>query len=678
MTHDEKEIKRKLRILQHAEYGGNIAKTCRYFGVARSAFYLWRNAYREFGEAGLKRKRPVPKSHPRRTPPEIEEKVLYLFLNKLVWNFFKLLPVILLPCMLPASATDKEFKVPRFVPPYLDKLRSHYSADTVQVGDSPVWLIKNPANQMSNAVLIEGKKALVVFDTGASRDHGAAILAEIRKISDKPITALIYSHHHGDHCTGAGAIVDRHDVDTGRVRVIARDNFMREYVDEDFMTGPIQSLRSIYQFGGALQEQDLEDYVIGIGGGVLPSGPGAFIEPNTFIDRRQTLALADITFEFILSGGESATHMIVWLPRWKIVLSGDEVYPALPNLHALRGTKFRDARNWIRAVDLIRQLQPEFVAPSHGSLMSDRNRINKVLTIYRDAIQYQHDQAIRFINKGYTASELGEQLNGLPAYLKLRPYTEEMYGKLGHNIPNIFHGYVSWFSGDAVDLAPTPRRQFAERIVTLMGGRDVVYNEAKKSFEQDDPQFTAELATYLLRVNPEDSDASRLKAASYRQLGYQQINSIWRSWYLTAALELEGRFDVTAAWKELMSNVRGSGNLSGLPTVRVLELLRYNVAAELMNDTSINLRWHITDHNENLYTELRRGILEISEQPLSTNIDASVNLNRKYLDALVAGELELITGIKQGFITTTGNRQKTEEFFRYIEPLNYDISLSAR
>ena len=44
MTHDEKEIKRKLRILKHAEYSGNIAKTCRYFGVARSLFYLWRDA----------------------------------------------------------------------------------------------------------------------------------------------------------------------------------------------------------------------------------------------------------------------------------------------------------------------------------------------------------------------------------------------------------------------------------------------------------------------------------------------------------------------------------------------------------------------------------------------------------------------------------------------------------
>ena len=78
MTSDEKEIKRKLRILKHAEHRGNIRKTCRYFGIARSLFYLWRNAYRKFGEEGLKRKRPVPKSHPRRTPSEVEDKVLYL------------------------------------------------------------------------------------------------------------------------------------------------------------------------------------------------------------------------------------------------------------------------------------------------------------------------------------------------------------------------------------------------------------------------------------------------------------------------------------------------------------------------------------------------------------------------------------------------------------------------
>jgi len=52
MTKDQREIHRKKRILEYADKIGNINKTCRYFGVARSTFYLWRDRYREFGDEG--------------------------------------------------------------------------------------------------------------------------------------------------------------------------------------------------------------------------------------------------------------------------------------------------------------------------------------------------------------------------------------------------------------------------------------------------------------------------------------------------------------------------------------------------------------------------------------------------------------------------------------------------
>jgi len=43
MTNDQREIHRKKRVLEYAERIGNIKKACRYFGVARSTFYLWRD-----------------------------------------------------------------------------------------------------------------------------------------------------------------------------------------------------------------------------------------------------------------------------------------------------------------------------------------------------------------------------------------------------------------------------------------------------------------------------------------------------------------------------------------------------------------------------------------------------------------------------------------------------------
>ena len=78
MTKDQREIQRKLRILRYAEKIGHVAKACRYFGIGRSSFYRWRQAYTERGEAGLINAPPIPKWHANRTPPEREEKVLYL------------------------------------------------------------------------------------------------------------------------------------------------------------------------------------------------------------------------------------------------------------------------------------------------------------------------------------------------------------------------------------------------------------------------------------------------------------------------------------------------------------------------------------------------------------------------------------------------------------------------
>ena len=53
MTPKQREIQRKRRVVASADQIGNVRKACRYYGVARSTFYLWRARYREFGDEGL-------------------------------------------------------------------------------------------------------------------------------------------------------------------------------------------------------------------------------------------------------------------------------------------------------------------------------------------------------------------------------------------------------------------------------------------------------------------------------------------------------------------------------------------------------------------------------------------------------------------------------------------------
>ena len=56
------------------------------------------------------------------------------------------------------------------------------------------------------------------------------------------------------------------------------------------------------------------------------------------------MTIAGVNIQFMQTGGESASHIAVYLPAQKILLTGDEIQgPNYPNLHSLRGTKARDA-----------------------------------------------------------------------------------------------------------------------------------------------------------------------------------------------------------------------------------------------------------------------------------------------------------------------------------------------
>ena len=78
MNKSERDVQRKLRVLKHAEQIGDVAKTCRYFGIGRASFYRWRTAYQRDGEPGLANRKTAPRNPANQTPPEIVEKVLHL------------------------------------------------------------------------------------------------------------------------------------------------------------------------------------------------------------------------------------------------------------------------------------------------------------------------------------------------------------------------------------------------------------------------------------------------------------------------------------------------------------------------------------------------------------------------------------------------------------------------
>ncbi|MGI5287689.1 helix-turn-helix domain-containing protein [Nonomuraea polychroma] len=64
----DREAKRRLAVIRHVEeVTGNVAMTCRYFGISRQAYYIWYRRYQAEGIDGLRTRSKRPS--PARTPP---------------------------------------------------------------------------------------------------------------------------------------------------------------------------------------------------------------------------------------------------------------------------------------------------------------------------------------------------------------------------------------------------------------------------------------------------------------------------------------------------------------------------------------------------------------------------------------------------------------------------------
>jgi transposase-like protein len=71
--------KRRLAILRHAEeVTGNVALTCRYYGISRQVFYKWRQRYNQHGLDGLRDRSHRPLGSPNATRTEVVGKIIYL------------------------------------------------------------------------------------------------------------------------------------------------------------------------------------------------------------------------------------------------------------------------------------------------------------------------------------------------------------------------------------------------------------------------------------------------------------------------------------------------------------------------------------------------------------------------------------------------------------------------
>ena len=524
-----------------------------------------------------------------------------------------------------------------------------------------------------NCTLIEGDASCILVDTMTGMDNAEAVAAAFRRITDKPIKTIIYSHFHADHVSGARAFVSQEDIASGAVEVIGHKDLVAHMLRDVGLIAPILGRRALYQFGMRLPIGAEGTVGAGLGPAQRP-GPRSFVAPTTTFESTFEGRTGGIRFQIHLIPSETEDQCAVWLPDEKVLLSADAVYESFPNIYALRGTRFRNPMTWARGIDRLRAFEAEVLIPHHGRPVEGAAEIAALLTDYRDAIQYVHDQTIRYMNKGYTPEEISE-IVVMPERLRDHPWLGEYYGSYRHAIPAIYTGYLGWYQGDPVALDPARRSARARRYVALMGGREKVLKAAAEALENGDPQWAAELSGLPIRANRRDREARLLKAVALREWAYAQKNATWRNWGLTAAMELDGTLDTAAGGMVLGSPEQ----VRGFSLEAVMQVLTVRLIAERSWETRFRVAFRTTDSGEACALEIRRGVCQFFADP-PADCDAQLRFARAFLVPWVFGRTTFEEAVESGEVVVEGDVPAVADFLAKFEPFNQvgEIAIVAR
>ncbi len=455
---------------------------------------------------------------------------------------------------------------------------------------------------LANVIMIEGDDGVIIVDTLESRSRATEALAALRKVSGKPVKAIILTHNHTDHIYGAQVFADGRDIPVYAHRSTSDhiDRIINVLVNSIYR-------RSMRMFGQLLPP-----------GQVLNAGIGpdlktvteelALLRPTEVFDKRLDVTIAGVEIQLHHAPGETDDQLLVWLPKRKILLPGDNIYQTFPNLYTIRGTKHRDVMQWVHSLDRMRDLGAEALIPSHTRPLVGARNVAETLTAYRDGMQYVHDQTVRGMNRGLGPEQLVDFVH-LPRHLAEHPWLVEHYGTVRWSVRAVFNGYLGWFSGDAVDLDPLSPGARAERLQTAFTDSKSIPEQARAALSAGEHQWAAELSRHWRQNDPDADEAREVMAAALTAMGQQSGNPNARNWYLTQAHELRGELEIGKPDPSVLP----ADMLDSLPIAPFMAGMSTRLKAEDALDTNLLARFEFTDEGRVFSMHIRRGVAALRE-----------------------------------------------------------------
>ncbi len=225
-----------------------------------------------------------------------------------------------------------------------------------------------------NSTIIIGKTGVIVVDAKQTEAGAKDLLAEIAKITPKPVTTVFLTHSDGDHVNGLVAY-------PANVKVIAHEN----------------------------NKKELETAIAAGGRGAPP--PDRL--PSQVVTKgKETMTIDGVKLELYHRGpAHTNGDLIVYLPAQKIVATGDIIVANRaddnPNLHI---DKNGSAEGWIANVKEIASLDADTFVPGHGDLQTKADIQRKLA-----AVIARRAKVAAMVKEGKSLQEIKAALPDAPA-----------------------------------------------------------------------------------------------------------------------------------------------------------------------------------------------------------------------------------------------------------------------
>ena len=240
------------------------------------------------------------------------------------------------------------------------------------------------------------------------------------------------------------------------------------------------------------------------------------------------------------------------------------------------------------------------------------------------------------------------------------------YGTVNQNVKATYVKYLGWFDGNPSTLHPYPPVEGGKKYVEFMGGATAVLAKARRSYEQGDYRWVAEVVKHVVFSEPHDREARHLLADAYEQLGYQAESGPWRNFYLSGAREL----------RDGVKKVKGDSSASdsaveAMPLDMFFDLLAVRLNGPKAAGRRITVNWVFTDTQERYCLRLENCTLNHTAGVLAGKPDVTVTLTRESLNRLALKQSTFRKEEAEGHLRVKGKKLKLHELFALMDEFEF-------